>query len=72
MGSYKKSDFINHLKNRNGSFINHFSSNVHPFTPDIDLRKIDNMFKLFYQLILYSVIEVFSKIIIKVFKLYKI
>lgn len=72
MGNYKKLDLINQLKNTNGSFINHFSSNVPAFTSGIDLRKFDNIFKLFYQLFLYSVIEVFSKIIIKVFRLYKI
>ncbi|MBI3590445.1 MAG: hypothetical protein HY094_03580 [Candidatus Melainabacteria bacterium] len=56
---------------RNGGGIpvmNYIKSGISSLPADMNLKKIDNVFKLIYQLFLYSIIGFFAKLVIKLFK----
>ena len=57
------------IKNGNGTpIVNCIKSGISSLPTDINLKKIDNVFKLIYQLFLYSIIGGIAKLIIKLFK----
>ena len=66
----KKIDVLNLLltSKNNSSFLNNLKSETEAVAAQFNLQRNDNMLKLIYQLLLYSVFGFFAKIIIKLFK----
>ena len=57
------------IRNGNGTpILNYIKSGISSLPSDINLKKIDNVFKLIYQLFLYSIIGFFAKLVIRLFK----